>query len=321
MQKYIVKEVEEGQTLFNYVKKVLKDAPMSVIYKLFRKKDVKVNGHWQKEKYIISANEEISIYLPDDKIDEFKKIKEVNNASNISSWIIYEDENVILINKPRGVLVQKDDSNEDALDDMVIAYLKAKEDYDPHSSLGFVPAPIHRLDRNTAGIIIFGKNLKTVQYLTSIINDKEKISKQYLTLVKGHIDVKGDIIAPLYKKSTHVEVNEELGKDAVTHYELDRYVNDFSLVRVKLLTGRTHQIRVHFSYLGHPVIGDKKYGDFNLNKEIEEKYGFKNQFLVAYSLEFIKLDGFLSYLSNTSFEIKLPQECLELLRILEDNKK
>lgn len=319
MQKFIVSKCESSQSLINYVKKVLKDAPMSVIYKLFRKKDIKVNGHWQNDKYLVSEGEEISIYLSNDKLNEFKKNKEINNAFNILSWIIYEDENVLLINKPRGYLVQKDSSGSIALDDMVISYLKDKGEFDPYNSLAFTPAPVHRLDRNTAGIIIFGKNLKTVQYLNSVINDKDKISKQYVALLKGNIDKFGDINAPLYKKATHVEVNEQLGKEAITHYELIKYVGEYSLAKIKLLTGRTHQIRVHFSFINHPVIGDKKYGDYSLNKDFENNYHFKNQFLVAYSLDFLSLDGHLNYLSNKHFEINLPNECLELLKILEHN--
>lgn len=319
MQKFIVNELDSGQSLQNYVKKVLKAAPMSVIYKLFRKKDVKVNGHWEKEKYIISTGEEISIYLSDEQLNEFIKQKEVKHASNISSWIIYEDDNVLLINKPRGVLVQKASKGDYALDDMVISYLSEKKEYDVNKVNAFTPAPVHRLDRNTAGIIIFAKNLRTAQYLNQIINDKNKILKEYVALVKGHVDNEGVIDVPLYKKVSHVEVNEELGKEAITKYKLVKYIGDYSLVNVSLLTGRTHQIRVHFSYINHPLIGDSKYGDYELNKRFEELYHFKNQFLTAYKLTFFNLDKELSYLSNRTFKVELPPEFIELISALEHN--
>ena len=318
MQKFIVSEQESGQTLEKYVKKVLNTAPLSVIYKLFRKKDIKVNGHWQKEKYVVNAGEEVSIFLTDDKFEDFKKTKEIKNNSLIKDYIIYEDDNVILINKPRGLLVQKANSDDEALDTMVISYLVEKGEYDPNKDLGYVPAPCHRLDRNTAGIVVFGKNLKTLQYLSTVMSDKSKIEKKYYVLVKGHIDIEGEITAPLFKKQTHVEVDYQNGKEAITKYKLVRYVGDYSLVEVTLLTGRTHQIRVHFSYINHPVVGDAKYGDFSLNKEIEKKYKFKNQFLIAYHLAFNDMVSPLDNLNGKVFEVPLLGEYLDLINNLDD---
>ena len=319
MIKFVVNKKEEGQTLEKYVKKVLPEAPLSIIYRLFRKKDVKVNGHWQDKKYIISEGEEVSIYITDEQLEEFKK-KQVNITNEkILDWVIFEDDNLLLINKPRGVLVQKDNEGETALDDMVISYLINKGEYDPNKDLGYVPAPAHRLDRNTAGIVIFGKNLATLQYLSSIMQNKDKIRKSYLALVKGKTDKNGEIALPLLKKKTHVDVDYQNGKEAITIFETEKYVGNYSLVNVTLLTGRTHQIRVHFSKINHPVIGDTKYGDYKLNKEIEDKFGFKNQFLVAHKLEFRQLDGVLKYMSNQTFEVNLPMECLELLAKISDN--
>lgn len=313
----IVKKEESGQTLEKYVKKILSNAPMSFIYKLFRKKDVKVNGHWQDKKYVISENEEIKIYVTDSQLEEFKTVKEIKASQDISSWIIYEDKNILLINKPRGVLVQKGESSDDALDEMVLAYLTSKGEYDPNSLSAYKPAPAHRLDRNTAGIIIFGKNIATLRDLADSLNDKKQISKRYLTLVKGEISEPGEISVPLEKNSKdgRVYVNEK-GKPAITKYKVEKKYSGYTLLEVELLTGRTHQIRAHMAYINHPVIGDSKYGDFQLNKEIESKYHFKNQFLIAYKLDFKKLDNSLKYLSGKSFEISLNQEFLDLLENL-----
>ena len=321
MQKFVVDEKEAGQTLEKYVKKVLSDAPASIIYKLFRKKDVKVNGHWQDRKYVVSSGEEISIYLLDSQIEEFKKQKTISSLSLVKDWIIYEDENILLINKPRGVLVQKAEENDEALDDMVISYLVDKKEYDPNKNVGYKPAPSHRLDRNTEGIVVFGKNLKTLQYLSTIMSNKEKISKKYLTLVRGVVDEEGEISKPLLKKQSHVEVDYSNGKEAITQYRRLKIVGDYSLVEVKLLTGRTHQIRVHFASIGHPVVGDSKYGDFRLNKEIENNYHFKNQFLVAYSLKFTGLSEPLKNLNNKEFKIEMSKELLDLLESLSNNKR
>ena len=310
----IVKKEESGQTLEKYVKKVLNHAPMSFIYKLFRKKDVKINGHWQDKKYLINEGEEIKIFVTDEQLEEFKSQRDIKASSDISSWIIYEDDNVLLINKPRGILVQKDSSGDEALDEMVLLYLSNKGEYDHNSVSAYKPAPAHRLDRNTAGIVVFGKNITALRELADLLNDKNKVSKRYLALVKGEIDKDGEINAPLEKnaKNGRVYVNEN-GKPSLTRYKVLKHLNGYTLLEVELLTGRTHQIRVHMAYINHPVIGDSKYGDFALNKEIEDKYNFKNQFLVAYQLYFHSLDNNLKYLSKKKFEIPLPKELSDLL--------
>ena len=191
MQKFVVSDKESGQTLEKYVRKVLSEAPLSFLYKLFRKKDIKVNGHWEKEKFILSENDEVTIYINDTQLDEFKKTAKNVVNENISSWIVYEDNNLLIIDKPRGVIVQKDESNSVALDEMVISYLINKGEYDPNINLGYTPAPSHRLDRNTAGLIVFGKNIETLRYLSTIMSDKKMIEKKYLALVVGDIEKEG----------------------------------------------------------------------------------------------------------------------------------
>ena len=314
MQKFVVSDKESGQTLEKYVKKVLSEAPLSFLYKLFRKKDIKVNGHWEKEKFILKENDEVTIYITNSQLDEFKKTAKNVVNENISNWIVYEDKNILIINKPRGVIVQKDESNSAALDEMVISYLINKGEYDPNKDLGYTPAPSHRLDRNTAGLIVFGKNIETLRYLSTIMSDKKMIEKKYLALVVGDIEKEGEIVAPLQKNSKSGKVYvSEAGKIAITRYKPIKKLNGFTLVEVQLLTGRTHQIRVHFAYINHPVVGDSKYGDFSLNKEIENKYHFRNQFLVSYELKFNRLEEPLKYLSNKSFKIDLPDELNDLL--------
>lgn len=314
MISFIIKKEEEGQTLEKFVKKALSEAPLSFIYKLFRKKDVKVNGHWQDKKYLVSTGEEISIYITDSQLEEFKRQVESKQVEDITNWIIYEDENIFLVNKPRGVLVQKNSEDSNALDEMVISYLINKGEYDPNKNLGYKPAPAHRLDRNTAGIVVFGKNIATLRYLSEALNDKSIISKRYLALVKGEISKDGEINAPLLKnsKSQRVFVSNE-GKPSITRYKVVETFKGYTLLEVELLTGRTHQIRVHMAYINHPVVGDSKYGDYELNKLLESKYGFKNQFLEAYQLDFHKLNNPLKYLSGRSFKISLNDEFLNLI--------
>ncbi len=311
---FTVKKEEENQTLEKFVRKVLSDAPLSFIYKLFRKKDIKVNGHWEKEKFIISAGEEISIYITDNQLEEFKRKNIYKDVEDISNWIIYEDENVLLVNKPRGILVQKDSSGAHALDEMVVSYLIKKGEYHLEDNLAYKPAPAHRLDRNTAGIVAFGKNIVSLRALADLLNDKSLAEKKYLTLVKGNIEKDGEINVPLEKnaKSKRVFVSDN-GKESITRYKVVKHIKDFTLLEVILLTGRTHQIRVHMAYNNTPVLGDAKYGDYELNKYIEEQYHFRNQFLVAYCLSFKTIKGVLDYLSNKTFKIDLPDEFSSLL--------
>ena len=326
MKKFIVNSKESGQTLEKYIKKVLCHAPLSFIYKLFRKKDIKVNGHWQKEKYVVSENEEITVFVTDEQLLEFEKKFNYTASDYIKDWIIYEDNNVLLINKPRGVLVQKDEGYKDKpLDQMVIEYLMFKGEYDSQNDLAFKPGPAHRIDRNTSGIVIFGKNHDALAYLFELFQKHELIGKHYLCLVTGDIEQDGEVDVPLRKnfdtKKVVVAPLSSGAKTAKTIYHPIERFGDFTLLDITLVTGRTHQIRVHMSYIRHHVVGDGKYGDFKTNNMIDREFGFKNQFLHASEVHFGQLEKPLANLSRKSFKAEMPQEYIDLLNKLRDRKK
>ena len=319
MKNFIVKKEESGQTLEKYIKKTIPSLPLSYVEKLFRKKDIKINGHWENKKAIVNTDDNVSVYITDVDYDKFTSgNKEVKSDNYIEEYIVYEDENILIVNKPRGMLVQKDKANGKALDDFVLSYLKYKGEY-IEGNKAFTPGPAHRLDRNTAGLVIFGKNIATLQYLMSIMQDKSKIEKRYLALVKGKVDKPGKVDVPLKKNENKslvkVDTTSNGAKEAITLYTPIKVYKDYTLLSVQLLTGRTHQIRVHMAYINHPVVGDNKYGDFALNKEIEKKYGITNQILVANYLKFNNLDFPLSYLSGKEFKIEMPNNIVQILNI------
>ena len=321
MKKYIVSSQESGQTLEKYVRKALSSAPLSFIYKLFRKRDIKVNGVRQNNKYVIKENDILEIYITDAQVEEFESHKGFEADNEIEPLIVYEDANILAVNKPRGTLVQKDSNSGFALDDKVINYLIYKNEYNPNDQTAFTPGPAHRLDRNTSGLVLFGKNNQTLQYLFSLFKDHNHIEKHYLVLVIGTIDEDGEINIPLKKDEKANKVFpsslKEGGKTAKTIYKVVRKFKKYTLLDVTLVTGRTHQIRVHFAFIGHPVVGDSKYGDFALNDSFNKEYHFKNQFLHAYKIIFKDLIAPLEYLSNKEIRAEIGSNMKSILDSLE----
>ena len=229
---------------------------------------------------------------------------------DIKSIIIYEDENLVIINKPRGLLLQQDgDPSHLSLDNLVSKYLNK------------TAMPVHRLDKDTSGICVFAKNNKTADEMGKIFNDHSQIEKHYLTLVAGQITEDGVVDAPLRKsferKKMVVAPLKSGAKSAITKYHPIKNFKDYTLLDISLLTGRTHQIRAHMSYIRHHVIGDIKYGDYKINNIFKREFGFENQFLHAYKLKFLDIKGPLNYLKNKEFSCNLPPELEKILKILD----
>lgn len=318
MIQFKVKKEEENQSLEKYIKKALYNYPLSLIYKLFRLKDIKVNNKKEDKHYLVKENDLINVYIKDNCLSYSKDNESIIKEDRISNFIIYEDNNILIINKPRGMLVQKDkEIYKKSLSELVLDYLYFKGEYDPNSLTAYKPGPAHRIDRNTSGIVVFGKNISSLHELQSLIKNKEALKKEYLALVKGEVKNSGIISAPILKinKNNHcvIDFTSKDAKEAISEYYPIKYNKDYSLLDVRLLTGRTHQIRLHMAYNKTPVVGDDKYGDFSLNKEFKKKYDFENQFLHAYKLSFIKPQGILSYLKNKTFEASLNEKMNDIL--------
>ena len=318
MKSIIISAKDEGQTIFKFVKKYLDGAPLSFIEKLFRIKDIKVNKKRVDKSVVIKENDLVEIYITDQQYDEFNQKGEVIKINKYPR-IIYEDDNILIANKPSGLLVHGDKNEKKfTLSNMVLSYLNDKGEYNYNDS--FIPGPAHRIDRNTSGIVIFGKNIKSLQLLEKLFKERDDIHKSYLALVSGHIKERGVIDKPLFKDESKSLVKvmpiEKGGKKAITEFILKEKYQYASLIEATILTGRTHQIRVHFASINHPLLGDSKYGDFSLNKKFEKEFKYTHQFLHAYRLKFGKIDGVLSYLSNKEFICELGDKEKEILKIL-----
>lgn len=317
MKEIKISAVDCHQTAFKYVKKYLKEAPLSFIEKLFRKKDVKVNNHWVLKNYVLNENDILRIYVKDEQLEEFRQKKVVVSISFTSS-VIYEDENILILNKRKGLLVHEDKNEKiRTLANEVIAYLTNKGEYSSLNINAFTPAPCHRLDRNTSGLIVFAKNMESLQIMEDLFKEKTELEKHYLALVVGTVNQSGTINKPLKKDAdTGLVKVDPTGKSAISKYEVKKNYQNYTLLDVNLITGRTHQIRVHLASINHPVIGDNKYGDFKKNREFKNKYKYETQFLHAYQLSFKKITGKLSYLSNKTFTSELSNKESSILSSL-----
>ncbi|MBE6034838.1 MAG: RluA family pseudouridine synthase [Clostridiales bacterium] len=317
MIKLVITENEDMQRLDRFLKKYLRNASLSYIYKLIRK-DIKINGKRGSAETILKQGDELALYISEENFESLKEKKKTQRAKKQFN-IAYEDENIIIVEKPFGLLTHGDSSEKkNHLANQVISYLIEKGDYRPDRERTFVPSPVNRLDRNTTGLVIFGKNSRSLQTLNLMIREKGYISKYYLTVVAGELEEELILKDKMEKDNNKnmvkvMPMEEEGGKVIETIARPILSKNGFTLVEVELVTGRTHQIRAHLGGAGYPVIGDTKYGDLSANRQIEKRFGLTTQFLHAYKLSFHEAEAPLQYMIGKEIEGKLPQN-LEKIR-------
>lgn len=335
-----IKHIEAGGRLDKYLMKFLKEAPTSFIYKMLRKKNIVLNGKKAAGNEFLKENDEVKLFLADETIVKFggkvtlsqtadrEYVATAEDSIESSSddslynflkslkWefdepkVIYEDRDIIILNKPVNVLSQIAKRGDISMNEWLISYLIKSGSISANDLITVKPAVANRLDRNTSGIILAGKTLSGLRFLSDIIKTR-KIEKYYLTIVKG--EMKENITAEAYllKNDSHNTVriykDKVQGADYIkTAYEVLKVSPGHSLLRVKLITGKSHQIRAHLSFLGYPVIGDGKYGLKSENTTYR-RMGLNSQFLHSYEIKFPEIDGEFAYLSGKSFKADLPE--------------
>ncbi len=326
---------EAGQRFDKYLKKLLKDAPESWIYKMLRKKNIVLNGKKADGKEQLCLNDEVKLFLAVGTFEKFSgnlTTDKTDTAQYVRAYqelgqlhIIYEDDNILVVDKPAGILSQKSKPDDLSVNEWLTGYLLSQHCITAEMLATFKPSICNRLDRNTSGMVACGKTLSGSQYLSRIIKDKS-LEKYYYCLVSGKLAMKERVTGYLYKDATQNKVTvyqketlipDCLRKDAVyidTAFQSIRSVNDVTLLEVQLFTGKTHQIRAHLAALGHPIIGDTKYGDFKVN-QIYAPIGVRGQLLHAHKLIFpISEDKRYVQLSGKVLECPLPAVFGMLLR-------
>ncbi len=303
-----IKENDGGQRLDKYLSKRFKAMPKSLMYKYIRTKYIKLNGKKCDKSDFIKAGDVLTLYIKDEFFEQSaEKNYEFLKAPD-KLEIIYEDENIIILDKKPGLIVHQDKSYHfDCLVMRVLHYLYKKEEYDPESEKSFTPALVNRIDRNTGGIVIAAKNAESLRILNAKIKSRE-VEKYYLALLSGCPKKESGILRDHLVKNNStntVRVTKkpvEGSKEIITEYRIVEKRDKTSLAEIKLHTGRTHQIRAHMASIGCPLAGDSKYGKGKKGFVNDRKY----QALYAYKIKFAFTSdaGRLSYLNGKEFEVK-----------------
>lgn len=329
MKEVCITAAEERQRLDKFLKRYLPEAESSFLYKMLRKKNITLNEKKATGKELLKTGDTVRIWFSDETFERFRGTKDETGKNDERkvrkrirplepSRIVYEDEQLLIINKPAGILSQKADSGDVSINEMLRAYLEEKGELTPERMRMYAPSVVNRLDRNTSGLIIAAKTLTAARELSEALK-KRTLEKFYLALVKGKVEKSDRIRAWLIKdpRTNTVRILDAETENAdpiETTIEplLYRTDIDCTLLKVGLITGKTHQIRSHLASIGHPLAGDVKYGESSLNRQMAEKYHLKRQFLHAWKITFPAEDTWKA-LSGRTVTAPLAQELQEVL--------
>lgn len=323
MRQIEIKENEAGQRIDKFLHKFMPLAPSSFFYKMLRKKNITLNGKRAEGKEKLVKGDQVTFFLSEETISGFQNA-EISTTEYQKAYktlkgitVVYEDPGILILNKPANVLSQKAKENDVSANEWLIGYLLAANQITAEQLATFKPAICNRLDRNTQGLLIGSKSLASGQAVSELIRLRQ-VRKFYRLFVKGRIDkeelMEGYLIKEEEKNKVRLvtEACEDASYIKTRYYPL-KHFTDRTLVEVELITGKTHQIRVHMASIGHPILGDYKYGDRNWNEKYKAEYGIESQLLYACRLEFGKLEKPLRMLSGKTVIAPDPKEFTELM--------
>ena len=319
---------EEGQRLDKILGKYLDQAAPSFLYKMLRKKNIKLNGKKADGKEKVKGGDVVTLFLADETIEKFQKSqngaddsvkKAVENmaAGKAALDIIYEDENIILMNKPMGILSQKAGRDDISINEQMIAYCLEKGLVTKEELKIRKPSICNRLDRNTTGILAAGVTIKGLTFLSELFRNRN-LGKYYFTIVKGEMKKPMHLKGWLSKDNgaNQVSISDRKRSEDDTYietaYEPVKTDKGYTLLKVKLITGKTHQIRAHLAFAGYPILGDEKYGNHEENLFWRKKAGLRSQLLHSGLLVFPELNGEWEMFSGRSFEAPKPDRFVKI---------
>ncbi len=328
MQEIVIGRNEAGQRLDKFLGKYMRSAPKSFFYRMMRKKNITLNGRKCEGTEFLTEGDIVKFFLSDDTMEKFSGAG-IQKIKTRKLDILYEDAELILINKPAGMLSQKAKPEDVSLVEYLIAYLLESGAVTEEELRRFRPSVCNRLDRNTSGIVAAGKSLAGLQMLSEIFRSRS-IHKDYQCIVVGEVKAASDLTGWLIKdpRTNQVKILTEqeaaAGKEVPlpirTRYQPLVSNGSYTRLQVTLFTGRSHQIRAHLASIGHPIVGDAKYGSKELCGEhaagllraAARQYGLHSQLLHSFRLEFPELSGTFASLSRRAFEAPLPEDFLRM---------